>query len=440
MSVAGFGKLSELMTPGKPKAQEVIIQEPKEGAKLEELQQSLDVLEKQYSEKRKEQTEKHFWLMIGITVASFVLAFLTIFYFSSSNPFSLPTVNQNIFASQSTQDVTIDGFQLALVLSIAVAIIPLIVFSASRSRAIRRQNDELAALSLDIQRLRNRVLTRRQEEDHKERSEQVEEQSQSASIVSEPVPRSDRIKEGNLDEEVEETARQLRELREFKQAHEQPHAEVTQVIVGATKEWSEKMDKMLNILRAGDIGRFNEMRRQEATGSLLYLKYVDLSGTDLSDANLSNADLSHAVLSNAVLSNANLIKADLSDANLSNADLSHADLSHADLSHAVLSNANLSGTDLSGTDLSGTDLSGANLYSSKMIGVKYDVNYLKCTDADFKDAIIDDERLSIQLTEGKAKNVSPGVKSKKELREKLEKQGVQRFYIWEALSLSNLPE
>jgi hypothetical protein len=40
-------------------------------------------------------------------------------------------------------------------------------------------------------------------------------------------------------------------------------------------------------------------------------------------------------------------------------------------------------------------------------------------DADLKDAIIYDENLSTELSKGKAKNVPPAVKNKKELREKV---------------------
>jgi hypothetical protein len=58
--------------------------------------------------------------------------------------------------------------------------------------------------------------------------------------------------------------------------------------------------------------------------------------------------------------------------------------------------------------------------------------------ADFKDAIIDDDRLSKYLSERKAKNVPLAVKSKKELKEKLEKSGLSSSLVQEALSHSIL--
>jgi hypothetical protein len=46
---------------------------------------------------------------------------------------------------------------------------------------------------------------------------------------------------------------------------------------------------------------------------------------------------------------------------------------------------------------------------------------LECANANFENAIIDDKRYLKQLIDGKAKNVPAVVKSKTELREKLEK-------------------
>ena len=60
--------------------------------------------------------------------------------------------------------------------------------------------------------------------------------------------------------------------------------------------------------------------------------------------------------------------------------------------------------------------------------------------ADFKDAIIDDENLSIQLSNGKAKNIPAAVKSKGELRKKLEGRGLSEDYINALVSRSSLPE
>jgi Pentapeptide repeats (8 copies) len=365
---------------------------PKEREKLEKLQDSLDTLEKQYSEKRKEQTERHFWLMIGITLASFVLVFLTTFYFSSSNQFSLPTVNQNIFASQSTQGVIIDGFQLALVLSIAVAIIPLIVFSAGRSRAIRHQNDELAALSLDIQRLRNSILTLRQEEVFEEGIAQKEEYKVGEENVPEAGYSSTEYKVG--EENVPEAGYSS---TEYKVGEEN------------VPEAGYSSTKLLELLKGGKISQFNDLRQQLGNQILV------LENANLSEANLSEANLSAANLSNANLSNADLFHADLSNANLLNANLSNANLSNADLFHADLSNANLSNANLSNADLTYAYLSDAILEG-----------------ADFEDVVIEDatidEDLLMQLREKKAKNVPSAARQKelsaarrKKLREKLNK-------------------
>ncbi|MGH9927536.1 MAG: hypothetical protein ACRD5B_19405 [Nitrososphaeraceae archaeon] len=141
-----------------------IQEEPREGAGVQELQGYLNYLEKKFSEKRKEQSDKNFWVMIGISIVAFVSVFFTISYSSALDQVSLPSFNQANPSSQLTQNAFIDTFQIALVLSLSVAIIPLIVFSANRSRTIQHQNDELAALNQDVLRLRNRVLLRRQEE------------------------------------------------------------------------------------------------------------------------------------------------------------------------------------------------------------------------------------------------------------------------------------
>jgi hypothetical protein len=69
-------------------------------------------------------------------------------------------------------------------------------------------------------------------------------------------------------------------------------------------------------------------------------------------------------------------------------------------------------------------------------------NNLKCVDADFKDAIIDSEYLPNHLRKGKAKNVSPAVTNKKELRRKLmeSKLHAGNINIELILSRSSLPD
>jgi Pentapeptide repeats (8 copies) len=123
-------------------------------------------------------------------------------------------------------------------------------------------------------------------------------------------------------------------------------------------------------------------------------------------------------------------------------DLSYANLSDANLSDADLSSADLSTAKLFGADLSSADLSSATLQNSIIIGARYRDNDLKCVDADFKDAIIDDENLTMRLSSNKnTKNVPPAVKNKRELREKLEERGFSRdVIIGEFLSRSSLPD
>ena len=74
------------------------------------------------------------------------------------------------------------------------------------------------------------------------------------------------------------------------------------------------------------------------------------------------------------------------------------------------------------------DLSGANLRNSIILGVEY-LSGLICDNADFKDALIDDAELSEYLENHNAKNVSPAVKDKEELKRKLEERVFSKEYI-----------
>lgn len=67
-------------------------------------------------------------------------------------------------------------------------------------------------------------------------------------------------------------------------------------------------------------------------------------------------------------------------------------------------------------------------------------NNLKCGEDNFRNAIIDDERLSIQLRKGGAKNVPHAARNKKEIGEKLEKRRLPSSFVKDALALSHLPE
>lgn len=178
------------------------------------------------------------------------------------------------------------------------------------------------------------------------------------------------------------------------------------------------------------VDEFNEIRKKENYPKLDFggidlrrkkLKLINLEGINLSDARLTYADLSKSKLSEADLSNARLLGAKLSEADLSNANLS-------------------------GTELSYSDLSGANLSSSIIIGVKLVVKenkiyYPQCANAKFDGAtIIDDQGLRRHFYTNGSKSVPPAVKNKKELREKLEKRGLDRETINRLLSLSSLPD
>ena len=156
------------------------------------------------------------------------------------------------------------------------------------------------------------------------------------------------------------------------------------------------------------------------------LREADLTDVDLSGANLSGADLSGAYLRNAVLSGADLTEAVLSATDLTEADLtgailrkltnplrkriilSGAKLSGADLTEADLSEADLSTADLTKADLSGANLSGADLtYADLSLSLLKDCssyNGLKCKDADFNHAIIDDPKLIEYLKNQNPKN------------------------------------
>ena len=102
---------------------------------------------------------------------------------------------------------------------------------------------------------------------------------------------------------------------------------------------------------------------------------------------------------------------------------------------------NLTYADLSLVNLSGAKLYGANISYSQLrfsiiVGVEHES--LELEESNFKDAIIDDEDLSNHLSEREAKNVPPALKSKKELRDKLQKRGVSSSIIEHVLSRSVL--
>jgi uncharacterized protein YjbI with pentapeptide repeats len=171
----------------------------------------------------------------------------------------------------------------------------------------------------------------------------------------------------------------------------------------------------LQFLNEGNIEEFNKSRERDPN------RIIDLSNADFSNKNLKSINFRSANLSGAKFAGANL-----SNANFSNADLLNANLSNAYLPGAILSNA---------------DLSNANLVSSVIIGLKFGDNekhYPLCQNANFDNAITDDENLSRNFQENKSKSIPAAVKDKKELREKLEGRGYTREIIDRHLSFSSL--
>jgi uncharacterized protein YjbI with pentapeptide repeats len=144
----------------------------------------------------------------------------------------------------------------------------------------------------------------------------------------------------------------------------------------------------------GDLSLANLGHSELSHANLLgaNLSQAKLLNANLSHANLSNANLWHANLSNADLSNANLSHANLLGAILSNANLSHANLLGANLWHANLQGANLQRSNLQGASLHRANLSEADLSDSLMMGITK-FGYLKCVQAKFDGALIDDQQL-----------------------------------------------
>jgi uncharacterized protein YjbI with pentapeptide repeats len=132
---------------------------------------------------------------------------------------------------------------------------------------------------------------------------------------------------------------------------------------------------------------------------------------------------------------------DLSNADFSNKNLKSINFRSANLSGAKFAGANLSNANFSYADLQDANLSNANLVSSVIIGLKFGDNekhYPLCQNANFDNAITDDENLSRYFQENKSKSIPAAVKDKKELREKLEGRGYTREIIDRHLSFSSL--
>ena len=211
----------------------------------------------------------------------------------------------------------------------------------------------------------------------------------------------------------------------------------TKIVRMITKK-QEEGTKLKKLLNEGKIQEFNEMRVK-----------LDISNPELVEADLKDANLTHADLSGANLVGANLTHADLSFTNLTHADLSGADSRASPPSFTMPTGeavklipfgpANLSYANLSYANFSNVNLSDVELRSSILIGCRGHSNGMKCHNANFVDAIIDDEKLSDYLGSNGAKNVPKAVKSKNELQKRLEAKGLGKDLIERLLLYCSLP-
>lgn len=152
------------------------------------------------------------------------------------------------------------------------------------------------------------------------------------------------------------------------------------------KNWT---NDALKLLKSGDVIEFNERRRK-------YPSHLDLQATDLSYTNLQGADLRGTKLSRA-----NLVR------------------------------ANLSGTNLARADLSNTILIGINHFTN------LNINKTK-----FNNAIIDKAEFFHYLKDEKnnSQDVPERLKTKRDLKTRLEQRGYKKEIIDNLLSVSDLPE
>lgn len=119
-------------------------------------------------------------------------------------------------------------------------------------------------------------------------------------------------------------------------------------------------DTVVELLKKGDISRFNEERPYDET-NLLDLSEVDFSELDISGVNLSYADLNDTNFTESELvevdfSNSDLTSAIFLRANISDVDFTGANLNGVNFTSAVCK-ANFSDADLSGADFSDGDFS-----------------------------------------------------------------------------------
>jgi hypothetical protein len=203
----------------------------------------------------------------------------------------------------------------------------------------------------------------------------------------------------------------------------------------------QKKDDLLKLLEEGNVDTFKDKIKSYKTRGNKEHGYTRedreftprliFTGKQIFNVNLKKIDRYDADLCFTFLKNRNFSEANFSWANLAgahadwaifrNADLQNVYLSQTNLTNADFSFANLSNAYLLKSNLTYTKLQNANLSNAILVGC-IDYEGLKCQNADFKDAVIDNEDLVNYLRVHKAVNVPEVVKTKKELELKLQEK------------------
>ncbi len=220
------------------------------------------------------------------------------------------------------------------------------------------------------------------------------------------------------------------------------------------------MEVLLELLKEGNVAGFNKLAEPYQTVGAIEHGYlirerrtlekpfehrldfggqmidnVNLTGVDLHQADICRTIIVDSDLSGAILKEANLASARLDRTNLRGAFLEHAYLSQANLSYTDLSEAKLSRALLLAVELCHANLSKANFYNSVIVNC-HSYDELKCDDADFESAILDQEELVEHLKKYGAKNVPRAITSKNELELELKKRGYKGKEVEKALQHS----
>ncbi len=199
--------------------------------------------------------------------------------------------------------------------------------------------------------------------------------------------------------------------------------------------WIERWISLIIGKRLTD--RFGKLKKEEKEmlAKLIRFSQVESFLKDLANIDLSEANLSGANLIGADLSNVNLSRAYLSKANLSRAYLGGADLSGANLIGANLSWAYLGGADLSRAYLIDVNLIWAYLIEAYLSGAVIisdcESNYrdTKVKEADFENAIINNEKLVEYLRKNGAINVPDAITDEDEIVRILKERGYPKHII-----------